>query len=168
MMWGWRSIVAACWWVACGWRAGVGMWLACGWRVAGVWLAFGWVACGLREGGVWLAFGWVACGWRVAGVWLAFGWVACGWREGGVRVSAVSRLSDHPPILLTTDTLVESMPFHRLAHPELGALLRAAGNVVLALRQMLRPSGSVPRTLEELSEGNGPGIQRAPALRPHL
>ena len=50
------------------------------------------------------------------------------------------------------------MPFHRLAYPELGALLRALGNTVLTLLQVIRRQGAVPWALRELSAGNGPGI----------
>mmetsp|Transcript_39175 Transcript_39175/g.123475 ORF Transcript_39175/g.123475 Transcript_39175/m.123475 type:complete len:111 (-) Transcript_39175:1468-1800(-) len=56
------------------------------------------------------------------------------------------------------------MPFHRLAYPELGALLRALGNTVLTLLQVIRRQGAVPWALRELSAGNGPGINSGAEL----
>lgn len=41
----------------------------------------------------------------------------------------------------------------RLAYPELGALLRAGGNLLLTLRQLVRRGGAAPRTLRDLSKG---------------
>mmetsp|Transcript_33038 Transcript_33038/g.105981 ORF Transcript_33038/g.105981 Transcript_33038/m.105981 type:complete len:563 (+) Transcript_33038:535-2223(+) len=60
--------------------------------------------------------------------------------------------------------LVSKMPFHRLAYPELGALLRALGNTVLTLLQVIRRQGAVPWALRELSAGNGPGINSGAEL----
>ena len=60
--------------------------------------------------------------------------------------------------------LVQSLPFHRLAYPELGALLRAGGNLLLTVLQLLRRGGSAPRALHSLSKGNGPGLNSGAAL----
>jgi len=60
--------------------------------------------------------------------------------------------------------LVASMPFNRIAYPELGAVLRACGNMVLTLLNLLRRGGSAPRALRDLAEGNGPGLNSGAEL----
>lgn len=61
----------------------------------------------------------------------------------------------------TADSLFDQvlrMPFHRLPHPELGALLRATGNLLITLITKIARGWAAPRSLQEISESNGPGL----------
>ena len=55
-----------------------------------------------------------------------------------------------------------AMPFHQLPYPELGAMLRATGNLTITvLKKLWRGGGATPRRLRQLTEtfeGNGPGM----------
>jgi predicted acylesterase/phospholipase RssA len=55
---------------------------------------------------------------------------------------------------------VKSMPFHQLPYPELGALLRATGNLTITLCKKLTGGGmhETRAKMHEAFEGNGPGL----------
>ena len=67
----------------------------------------------------------------------------------------------------TSTTLLEqvmAMPFHLLPQPELGALLRGAGNLLITLLSKVRRAGQARRALRETFEGNGPGVNSGRVL----
>ena len=74
----------------------------------------------------------------------------------------------------TADSLLQTvlcMPFHQLPYPELGAILRATGNLTITLLKKLVTGGATPRRLRQLTaaahetfEGNGPGVNSGAVL----
>jgi len=61
-------------------------------------------------------------------------------------------------------TLVEALPFHTLAIPEAGALLRATGNMLITILQFLFGRDATGARIAQLSRGNGPGLNSGAAL----